>query len=67
MSLIENLNFIKVNGVKSFLEEQEKTWKCPKCGEMICCHNGICFKCGIERLFHEKAKYRWNDEKPNDA
>jgi hypothetical protein len=62
MSMIKNLSFIKENGIAKFLEEQEKTWKCPKCGEMICCHNGICFNCSLEELSHKKAKYRWNDE-----
>jgi uncharacterized OB-fold protein len=65
--MIENLGFIKENGMVRFLEEQEKTWKCPKCGEMVCCHNGICFNCGLEKLRHKKEKYRWSDEKPPDA
>ena len=63
MSMIENLSFIKENDIAKFLEEQEKTWKCPKCGEMICCHNGICFNCSLEKLSHKKEKYCWNDEK----
>jgi hypothetical protein len=67
MSMIENLTFIKENGITRFLEEQEKTWKCPKCGEMISCHNGICFNCSLEKLTAKKAKYRWNDEKPNEV
>ena len=62
MSMIENLNLIKEHGLDRFLESQEKTWKCPNCGEMVCCHNGICFNCGLEKLSPKKAKYRWNDE-----
>ena len=62
MSLIENLNFIKKHGMQKFLEEQEKLWKCPNCGEMVCCHNGICFNCELEKLRSKKEKYRWHDE-----
>ena len=62
MSLIDNLNFIKKHGMKNFLEEQEKLWKCPNCGEMVSCHNGICFNCELEKLINKKEKYRWHDE-----
>jgi Protein of unknown function (DUF3795) len=61
MSMIENLNFIKRNGIEEFLDSQEKSWKCKSCGEMICCHNGICFNCGLEKLRNKKNKYRWNE------
>ena len=61
MSMIENLHFIKEKGVQRFLEEQEKIWKCPNCGEMICCHNGICFNCDLETLKCKKEKYRWSE------
>jgi hypothetical protein len=67
MSFIENLNFIKENGLERFLEEQEKKWRCPKCGEMICCHNGICFKCGLAILRTKKQKYRWEDDQTSKA
>jgi ribosomal protein L32 len=61
MSMIENLSFIKKHGIQNFLAEQAKTWKCPNCGEMICCHNGICFNCGLDTLRNKKEKYRWQD------
>jgi hypothetical protein len=59
MSMIENLSFIKEHGMQNFLEEQAKRWKCPNCGELISCHNGICFSCGLEKLRNKKEKYRW--------
>lgn len=62
MSMIENLQFIREHRMKKFLEAQEKAWKCPKCGESICCHNGLCFNCDIEMLRNKKKKYRWNEE-----
>jgi hypothetical protein len=59
MSMIENLNFIKQHGMRNFLAEQEKRWKCPRCGEMVCCHNGVCFNCELDKLRQKKEKYRW--------
>lgn len=61
MSMIENLNFIKENATEKFLEEQQKTWKCKTCGELLSCHNGLCFECDLEKLRNKKQKYRWNE------
>jgi len=61
MSLIDNLEFIKKNGITNFLKIQEKKWQCPKCGEVICCHNGICFNCGSDKLRNKKKLYRWEE------
>lgn len=61
MSMIENLNFIKQNGIEKFLKSQEETWKCPNCGELISCHNGLCFNCDLEKLRNKKKKYRWSE------
>ena len=61
MSLIDNLKFIKEYGLAEFLERQKKKWQCPDCGEVICCHNGICFSCGLEKLKNKKKIYRWED------
>jgi hypothetical protein len=61
MSMIENLNFIKENGIEKFLEDQEETWKCQNCGELISCHNGLCFNCDLKKLKNKKQKYRWNE------
>jgi len=62
MSMIENLEYINRNGIEKFLEKEEKKWKCPECGGVICCHNGICFSCGIEKLKNKKKLYRWTDD-----
>jgi hypothetical protein len=61
MSLVDNLNFIKEHGLQKFLENQKKKWECPDCGDVICCHNGICFNCGLEKLRNKKKLYRWED------
>jgi hypothetical protein len=62
MSMVDNLEFIKEEGIKKFLEQQADRWECPKCGEIICCHNGICFNCGLDKLRKKKKRYRWEDE-----
>ncbi|MGD8505224.1 MAG: DUF3795 domain-containing protein [Candidatus Bathyarchaeota archaeon] len=61
MSLIANLQFIQEHGIDEFLENQRKKWQCPDCGEVLCCHNGICFNCGLEKLKKKKKLYRWED------
>jgi hypothetical protein len=62
MSMTDNLQFIREHGIEQFLKEQEKSWKCKRCGEMICCHNGLCFNCDLEKLKNKKQKYRWNEK-----
>ncbi|MHB8084222.1 MAG: DUF3795 domain-containing protein [Dehalococcoidia bacterium] len=61
MSMVENLLFIKAHGIKQFISAEEEKWKCPQCGQELCCHNGICFACGSIKLIDKKNKYRWED------
>ena len=60
--MIENLEYIKNIGMKLFLDKQEEKWKCPACGGVMCCHNGLCFNCGLDELRQKKQKYRWEDK-----
>ncbi len=62
MSMIENLEYIEENGMERFLVKEQEKWKCPQCGELICCHNGICFHCGLDKLKSKKKRYRWEDD-----
>lgn len=62
MSLIENLEYVRKNGVGQLLKREEEKWKCPECGAVICCHNGICFNCGLDLLKDKKKLYRWEDD-----
>ncbi len=62
MSMIDNLRFIQREGIERFLKNQEELWKCKKCGETVCCHNGICYKCELEKLKDKKQKFRWDEE-----
>jgi hypothetical protein len=45
MSMIENLEYIRDNGMDDFLKQQGKKYQCLKCGGVICVHNGICYSC----------------------
>ena len=67
MSMVANLIEIIEKGIEEFLKAQEQKWKCPTCGGMICCHNGICFNCGLEKLRTKKQMYRWDDEQSQVA
>ncbi|HTY81286.1 MAG TPA: DUF3795 domain-containing protein [Dehalococcoidales bacterium] len=63
MSMIENLHHMKMHGMQGLLEREEKKWRCPKCGGTICCHNGICYTCGVEELRAVEKVQQWNKEK----
>lgn len=45
MSMIENLEHIKKNGLKKFVLNENKKWTCNICGESICVHKGGCLNC----------------------
>ncbi len=49
MSMLENLEFINKFGIKKFVKSEQKIWKCPKCGELLCVHRDSCLKCGEKR------------------
>jgi hypothetical protein len=60
MSMIENLDSIKEQGIEQFLKREEEKWRCPECGGTISCHGGLCFKCGVEKLkAKKKGRYKW--------
>lgn len=60
MSMIDNLEVIKEHGTEGFLKKEEERWRCPKCGAVICCHNGLCLGCNLDTLLQNK-KYRWGE------
>jgi hypothetical protein len=60
MSMIENPDFIREQGIKKFLKMEEEKWRCPECRGTISCHSGLCFKCRVERLkAKKKERYKW--------
>lgn len=63
MSMIENLRAIEADGMEKFLEKEENKWRCSVCGGTICCHNGLCLDCDMDKLLGNR-KYRWNEGSP---
>ena len=61
MNMIENLQYIREYGLAKFLEAEKKKWECPNCGKTICCHNGICYSCDLEKMKTKKKRYRWEE------
>ena len=49
MSMIENLNSIKENRIRKFIQAEKQKWKCPNCGNIICVHKKNCVVCGDVR------------------
>ena len=49
MSMVENLKIIKAQGMQEFLRVQAERYTCPKCGDLVCVHDGKCYNCGYTR------------------
>lgn len=47
VSVIENLERIKVIGVAAFCAEDTARWACPNCGALLCMHKPECLQCGL--------------------
>ena len=50
MSEIQNLEIIRDKGLNVFLKDQEKRWKCNKCGGTICVHKNECLSCRAKKI-----------------
>ncbi len=46
MSMLENLEFIRVLGIEAFVESERDRWACPECGGVQCVHTEACIYCG---------------------
>lgn len=45
MSMLENLEYIKEQGLDAFVENEEIRWKCSYCGSILCVHRKECVNC----------------------
>jgi hypothetical protein len=45
MSMIENLEHIRKDGIQQFIEDEKAQWACPECGGTICVHKRYCYNC----------------------
>jgi hypothetical protein len=48
MSMLENLLFIKSNGLEKFLESEQEKWKCENCGSGLSVHRDNCLNCAYK-------------------
>jgi hypothetical protein len=48
MSMIDNLNFIRENGMERFLENEQNRWTCDVCGSGVSVHRKFCLNCKTE-------------------
>ena len=49
MSMLDNLESIRREGVRKFLKEQREKYSCKKCGGTVCVHRGYCLVCGWKK------------------
>ena len=48
MSMIDNLNFIKENGMDKFLDNEQSRWTCKECNSGVSVHRDYCLNCKTE-------------------
>lgn len=46
MSMIENLEKIRDQSMKKFLEDEEHRWNCTDCSSIVSVHRDVCSHCG---------------------
>ncbi len=47
MSMVENLKMIKTKGMSGFLKSLQQRYLCPRCGDVVCVHDGKCYGCNF--------------------
>ncbi len=45
VSPLENLCFIREQGLNAFQKREAVRWQCPRCGGTLCMHTGRCASC----------------------
>ncbi len=55
-SPIQNLSWIRENGMPGFVRTEEEKWRCSNCGEMLCVHRESCLHCGSVNEFFPVEK-----------
>lgn len=45
MSMIENLDAIRNQGLQAFVDQEKERWLCIRCGGTICVHRNYCLRC----------------------
>jgi hypothetical protein len=47
MSMIDNLEIIRRDGLTEFIGQEKWLWACPECGRLLCVHKEACVGCGL--------------------
>lgn len=50
MSMIDNLNSIKQNGIRKFAAREQAKWTCGNCSGLLSVHKPNCLKCGAKKV-----------------
>lgn len=49
MSMLENQEYIKENGLEKFVEKEDVKWRCDICNGLRCVHREFCLNCHKKR------------------
>lgn len=55
-SPMENLAFIRKEGMTAFLDRERTKWSCPSCGGTFCVHTGRCATCRADHTHRQSRK-----------
>lgn len=61
MSMLANLEYIKANGIRKHLQQEEIRWTCTSCGAGLCVHRDSCLHC------HELRSGRTSSVRPTTS
>jgi hypothetical protein len=50
MSMIQNLQTIKLHGINKFTDMEITKWTCRACGSLLCVHRETCQHCGNKKV-----------------
>ena len=59
MSIKDNLDYIRKNGISRFIKSQYREYRCTECGGVISVHNRKCFKCNTITRLVEKINKKY--------
>ena len=55
MSMLENLEYIRLNGLKRFIEFESERWRCQNCGQLVSVHRTHCIHCKTDTSGYPKT------------
>lgn len=55
MSMLENLEYIKIHGLDEFVNYEKKRWTCNNCGQLVSVHRTYCIHCKTDTTGYPKT------------